>query len=413
MIATQLLLSLCSLLPVGDEPILELHELESPAGPDTRLPFLASAGSGALAMTWIADLGEGRAALRLSLLGAGDEGLAAGWSEPRTVVESAGLFLNWADFPGLALAEDGTVFMYWLVLDPRGGYHVEYVLGRGEDWTSPQRLHDDDSPVDHGFVSAVALAGGGFQAVWLDGRATLGAAGDGHGHGHGGEYRLYTRRIGAFGAPGPEVLLDPRACSCCQTDLAQGSGGELLAVYRDRSPQEVRDISWVLGRPGGGPWSKPRSLREDGWVIEGCPVNGPRLDLVEGAAGRAAAWYTGAGEGEVFVAWQGGGADDGWSPLRIDEGSPVGRVDLLCLRSDLALVSWLEYSPDDLEDEWCLRLVPRGAGVSGGALARVDLAGSGRDSGFLRMARHGDGAVLAWRTGGDRRHVACARLSLR
>ena len=46
-----------------------------------------------------------------------------------------------------------------------------------------------------------------------------------------------------------------------------------LVAYRDRSQTEMRNIG-ILHVQGG----TPRVLNEDGWRINGCPVNGPRLD---------------------------------------------------------------------------------------------------------------------------------------
>ena len=46
-----------------------------------------------------------------------------------------------------------------------------------------------------------------------------------------------------------------------------------VAVYRDRSPEEIRDISVV--RLVDGVWTEPAPVHADNWMIEGCPVNGP------------------------------------------------------------------------------------------------------------------------------------------
>ena len=62
-----------------------------------------------------------------------------------------------------------------------------------------------------------------------------------------------------------------------------------VVVYRDRSEaeKEIRDISIV--RLKGKKWSAPRPVFQDGWRLNGCPVNGPAV----AAAGRrvAVAWF--------------------------------------------------------------------------------------------------------------------------
>ena len=37
-----------------------------------------------------------------------------GWSVPRLVYQGRDLFINWADFPGIAVFEDGTIAVHWL-----------------------------------------------------------------------------------------------------------------------------------------------------------------------------------------------------------------------------------------------------------------------------------------------------------
>jgi hypothetical protein len=50
--------------------------------------------------------------------------------------------------------------------------------------------------------------------------------------------------IGLDGTLGKEVLLDGRVCECCATSAASTPDG-IAVVYRDRSKEEVRDISIV------------------------------------------------------------------------------------------------------------------------------------------------------------------------
>ena len=53
-----------------------------------------------------------------------------------------------------------------------------------------------------------------------------------------------------------EQLVDDLICDCCQTDVAVATSGP-VAVYRDRSPHEIRDIyvtrlldgKWQTGKP--------------------------------------------------------------------------------------------------------------------------------------------------------------------
>jgi hypothetical protein len=143
-------------------------------------------------------------------------------------------------------------------------------------------LHSDTSATEHGFVTSVPLEDGRAFA-WLDGRAFATASRED------AETSLYFRSLAAGGPTGSELPLDARVCDCCQTDAATTDSGPVL-VYRDRSPEEIRDVHVVRWTDGG--WSEPSAVHEDGWETGACPVNGPAVD----ANGRqvVVAWFTAA-----------------------------------------------------------------------------------------------------------------------
>jgi hypothetical protein len=65
-----------------------------------------------------------------------------------------------------------------------------------------------------------------------------------------------------------------------------------VAVYRDRSEGEIRDIR--IGAYVDGAWTEGAIVHEDGWETAACPVNGPAV----AARGEdvAVAWFTAAGD---------------------------------------------------------------------------------------------------------------------
>ena len=85
--------------------------------------------------------------------------------------------------------------------------------------------------------------------------------------------------------------IDARVCDCCGTAAVALADGGLL-VYRDRSVGDVRDIAIVRIRDGG--FEPPRIVHADGWVIRGCPVNGPALAMRDDRV--AVLWFTAAGD---------------------------------------------------------------------------------------------------------------------
>jgi hypothetical protein len=245
-------------------------------------------------------------------------------------------------------------------------------------------LHQDTSATEHGFVASMPTQGGRAFA-WLDGRAFASNPR--------AETALYFRSLAAGGPTGQESPIDTRVCDCCQTDAATTDAGPVL-VYRDRSPEEIRDVHVV--RFSDGVWSEPRPVHDDGWETGACPVNGPAVD----AEGRrvVVAWFTAAqGVPRVKVAFSDDAAEGFGEPVVVDDGDPAGRVDVVLLADGAALVSWIERTEGDRAEVRVRYVTPRGAA---GPSHPVSASSSERTSGFARMTRVvGDGGehvVIAW-----------------
>jgi hypothetical protein len=201
-----------------------------------------------------------------------------------------------------------------------------------------------------------------------------------------------------------EVLLDSRVCDCCQTSAALTSEGPII-VYRDRSEKEIRDISEV--RLNKGRWTEPRTVSADGWETHGCPVNGPSVS----ADGKrvVVAWFTAANENpRVKVVFSSDTGATFASPILVDEGSPIGRVDVLMLTDGSALVSWLERIAKGGEVR-VRRIRPDG---SRDEAITVAVSSAARASGFPQMARAGNEIVFAWTDPGTPSRVRTAVLRL-
>lgn len=354
------------------------EHLDPPAAPGALAPHLATDGEGFL-LSWLEPMPEGRHRLRLARLD-GDA-----WSRPVTVAEGDRFFANWADTPSVVAGRGGALLAHWLEKLGGGTYAYGVRVARSDDagatWHDPGWLHADASATEHGFVSLVPTAAG-FEAVWLDGRAMV----------DGGPMGLRWARLDAAGgAPEGEALLDERVCDCCQTAAVATPAG-LVVAYRDRSPEEVRDISVI--RHVAGVWSPPQRVAADGWTIYGCPVNGPAL-----AADRdrvAVAWFTAAdGQPRVLAALSGDAAATFSPPVTIDAAAPLGRVGVAPLAGGGAVVSWLAA-------DGAVRLRRLDEAGAVGEPSTVGRAGASRAGGVPRLAAAGDGLAVAWReTEGD------------
>jgi hypothetical protein len=365
----------------------QVRELTSPAGPGSGQPNLAVSPDGRVHLSWIERVGEGRFSLRFATLE------KDGWSPTRAIAEGSNWFVNWADFPSMVALPDGSLAAHWLVKSGSGTFDYDVTISRsfdsGKTWGKPFVPHRDSVKGEHGFVSMFAATDGSLAAVWLDGREMKADPNDAHGHGHGNMTLRYVK-IKQDGTLTDEAVLDARVCECCQTSAAMTADGPVV-VYRDRSEaaKEMRDISIV--RLKGGKWSAPRTVFEDNWELNGCPVNGPAV----AAAGRrvAVAWFTAANSASrVKLAFSNNAGESFGEPIIVDDGNPAGRVDVLLLDDGSALVCWLEKLPGGGEVRVC-RVRPDGRRDEAITVAP---SGTTRSNGFPQMARVGDSLVFAW-----------------
>ena len=109
-----------------EEPMMEVAV---PAGGGAAEPRFAAAADGNLYLCWTEPDGEGHR-FRISKLEAGV------WGEPRTVASGNNWFVNWADYPSLAVLKDGTLACHWLAMSAEGTYTYDVwvsVSGDGGD----------------------------------------------------------------------------------------------------------------------------------------------------------------------------------------------------------------------------------------------------------------------------------------
>ena len=265
-------------------------------------------------------------------------------------------------------------------------------------WSDPIIPHETETETEHGFVSLFPY-GEGFFATWLDGRNT----GGGHGHG-GGPMTLRAAFLTREGKVLEEFLLDDRICDCCQTSAVLVDGKPVVA-YRDRSESEIRDMSIV--RWDGTHWSDPSTIHDDGWVISGCPVNGPVLSSMGTSV--AAAWFTSPdGQSRVNLSFSEDGGQDFSEPLQIDLGSPLGRIDMVMSAPGKVHVVWMEANGDDAR----IILGAYEAQGSIGEIKTLATTSSERSSGFPRMTLTGNQILVAWRDMTDAGGIAMSSIKI-
>ena len=357
--------------------------LGTPASPDTAqgsaYPNICQTENGFI-MIWY----EGDNHIVMS------EYTAEGWTPKDTIVSNEHFFKNWADLPQIYHAGGDTLAVSWLMMSGEGTYdydvQVAMSIDRGKTWSEPVVPHQDSIKGEHGFVSFYNF-GKETGLIWLDARNMM----DG-GHDNGSSaMRLYVSTINTTGDLGLEVMVDNMVCECCPTAAVNTSVGPLVA-YRDRSHDETRNIQMAFTNGAQAPYT----LHDDGWVVPGCPVNGPAMS----AAGNnvAIAWYTAPDNNpQVNVAFSNDAGRTFGKPLRLDEGSAIGRTDLLWLDKETVLVSWLEEGDESGNLE--LMIVHALSGKTN-TLESFSIS-SGRGSGYPKLALIEGFVFVTWTEPGE------------
>ncbi len=365
--------------------------IESPAGNFTAEPNFAATATGEPALSWVEKSGDTLSILKLSFYRNNS------WAAPLTVASGPDWFVNWADFPAVAIDKDNRILASWLQKSDTAtfAYDVRLSLSTdgGKRWGKSFVPHKDSTNTEHGFVSMAPKPTGGFAVTWLDGRETTSDS---------GAMTVRAATVTPDGTLQDEALLDDRTCDCCQTSMTALSDGSLLVSYRNRSAEEIRDNYIVKG--AGKQWSAPKPIASDNWKIAGCPVNGP--SLASNQALVVASWFTMGPDNKpkVFAAYSRDFGETFQEPVRLDSGDPLGRVDVIMYDSRIALVSWLEVV-DDKAQIFVRAIQPEGI-IS--APMTVTESSSSRASGFARMAPFEGGALIAWTNAADTSTVRTA-----
>lgn len=305
------------------------------AGPDSHGPRLTRGADGTVMLSWMERQGENRV-LRVT------EVMRSGFSDTVEVVNDPKMFVNWADVPSVTVLGDGDWIAHWLSYSADLTYSYDVMLAlssdRGATWSEPFRPHDDGTPTEHGFVT-VFPTGDDAGLIWLDGRKTGGErTGDPTDTG----MTLRGAFVGADAAISGEQEIDELVCECCQTDVAVTPSGP-IAVYRDRTVDEIRDI--YLSRYIDGAWQTPEAFSEDGWEIAACPVNGPEIAVHGDYV--AVAWFTAAGDvPRVKLRISRNGGRNFGDEIEVARVATLGHVQIDWIGDNAFAVSWLQRVRD-------------------------------------------------------------------
>lgn len=241
------------------------------------------------------------------------------FSEPLQVNDVAGDGSAHSEAPAqVAVGPEGNVYVLWHKDTyherrrfPTSNLRFARSTDRGKTFAPAIFVNDDHAgpPTSHGFHSLVVAPDSTIYACWLDGRdKTIAPA----------VMVARSTNAGQFFEPG--VVVARKICPCCRTALAVDAQGTLYVAFRNVYPENLRDLAVARSHDRGKTFSEPARIHEDGWVIDGCPHNGPALDTDAGGNVHVA-WYTGKEEGfGVYYAVSYDRGDHFTAPLHMNNG---------------------------------------------------------------------------------------------
>jgi hypothetical protein len=357
-----------------------VESMPAPTGPGTMLPRLTSSDRGVI-VSWVERSGA-KSQLKFA------ERTSSGWSHPTTVASGDKWFLSYADPPTVLRRPDGSLLANWLLstnpVYEGSDLQLSYSRDNGKTWAQPVVPHHDGTQQQHAFPSFFELPGNGLGVVWLDGRDVQPS----EANPEGGPMALRYAAYDAQWKRTAEGVVDPRACECCSTSIAMTSDG-VLTAFRDRSDKEIRDIA--VARFENGKWTEPTRVHDDNWEVYACPVNGP----IVSANGRnvVVAWFTVKDDkGQAWAAFSSDAGRTWGQPIRLDDGTSLGRVGAEILDDGSAVASWVEYA--DKRGQFKLRRIEPSGTRSDAVKVSAATATLAMDT--PRMARRGKELVLAW-----------------
>jgi hypothetical protein len=359
-----------------------VREITSPARPGSFSPRVTAMQDGSAALTWLEPENDRTGALRCSFWR--DEK----WSVPATIVTAQPFSRHPSEAPAVIALSKTNLIAYWSQKPPSEKTATQEVdvyftvsTDRRLHWTTPTLANVAGTGEESSYPSAAPVDATHAALIWLDGTNWKKQK----------RVSLMSRVVQSDGSTTEASVIDPDTCTCCPTSMVKTDSG-LLAAYRGHTPENIRDISLLQNVDGR--WTQPQIAYGDNWHFQGCPVNGPNLD-VNGTT-TALIWFSAPqDEPAVKVAFRDNGNSKFGAPIRIDEGNVIGRAQVVLLPGRSALTLWLENKPDTS------RLLARRVRDSR-TLEPVFEVARGAGLGYPHAVRSAKGAVATWAEEGSK-----------
>lgn len=382
-----LLVLISSLLLIHCSSTPQEIEIENPASEHGKYPRLFTDNTGTVFMSWMETVSDTTFLYYAKYTG-------EGWTKPMLISSSDSWFVNWADFPSIIAQNGKPMASHWLQKKPGGTYSYDVAIAtyNGSAFSDPLTPHTDNTPTEHGFVSMQPISEDSFYAIWLDGRNMK----SGHGHVSGEQETNLDHAMTLRGAvitpnkPVSDQVIDQSVCECCGTTLVN-TNNTLIAAYRNRSVEEIRDIYVSTMNLDTGKWTEGKNISNDNWKIAACPVNGPVLAANDKLV--ALAWFTGANDTAKVKLRTSTNLGESWHQIQeLEAETPLGRVDVAITSDNVIWVTWMSRS----EDSAVLKIASFDEYGKRRSLQIVDQVSASRSGGFPQLEVIGNSKILAW-----------------
>lgn len=321
--------SSCPFIPSHASTTANVREITFPVPTQAFSPRVTATRDGRVLLTWLEAMDGRLSALRSAFL-------RNGARTPRvTIVNSQPFSRHPSESTNVVALSERNLIAYWSQKPPNDkslerevDVYFSVSTNGGLSWGTPQLVNEPGTGEENSYRSAAAGDGNHAELIWLDGTNWKKQ----------NRVRLMSRTVQPDGSATKGTVLDEDTCTCCPTSLALTEKG-LIAAYRGHTPEDIRAIE--VARNVGGQWLQPRMPHADQWHFAGCPVNGPHLDT---AGSRVAlSWFSPSeDQPKVRLAFSEDGGLSFASALRVDEGSAIGRAQMVLLPGHSALAFWLE-----------------------------------------------------------------------
>ena len=287
--------------------------------------------------------------------------------------------------PKVAIKADGTVIAVYETSAPSernsfaGFVHYLVSADKGKTWTAPACVHADTAGgKSHSFAAITRLSDGEIGACWLD---------ESFDHKAGGRPVKFakTNHSNKFEN---ERVVDSVACQCCRIAISSNPGRKITVAFRDIINDSIRDMSVSTSDDNGKTFTSAVSFSKDGWVINGCPHNGPAVAATNDRI--YATWFTGGRQKGVYYCEM----NNKKETLTRQLVSSHGRFIQLCLLPDGARV--LAYNENIPEGEKVYSRIVLNK-IENGKIFSANIGPEKSMAGYPVVLAYGEGKIIvAW-----------------